>query len=193
MYEDDDLFSASLRLLESTYGQRRRVIAALGKVTLLDHPLIPIFGSVYVLRTELAELLNLERTASVWGVQSLLSGSFGDSEFGIIMHFIDKVLLFMHTPHTHYDTVAGSRGDDSSFSGYFSETDAAGKFYESNNLWSLDVADKWDPVLQETPLPIDKRNQDILRACNLQAGVNTICSLFCSTSISCKRICFEFL
>jgi hypothetical protein len=84
MYDDDDLMSSALKMLESTYGQWGKVAAALSEVTLLEHSVIPVFGSVHVLRAQLSELMNLQRTYTVWGVKSRVSGPFGDDEFGTI-------------------------------------------------------------------------------------------------------------
>ena len=97
MYQDDDLMAAALRLLESTYGQRRRLREALCNVTLLDGPRLAVYGDIHVLRVEMSKLVYLTRTYSVWGVKSRVSGPFGDGEFGEIMATVDRLLVFLHS------------------------------------------------------------------------------------------------
>jgi len=98
-----------------------------------------------------------------------VAGPFGDDQFGFIMHIIDKVLVFIHTPYEDNKVQMGSRGKESSYSGLFTETDLQGNFYESKGLWSLDVANRWAPMLRDSSYMVDQQNQDILRSCNLQA------------------------
>jgi hypothetical protein len=84
-YEDDALAASALRLLESTYSQRRKLKDALKDVTLLERPSVAVFGDVHALRVEMSNLVFLTRTASVWGVKSRVSGPFGDKGFGDTM------------------------------------------------------------------------------------------------------------
>jgi hypothetical protein len=168
MYDDDNLMSAALRLLESNYGQRRQLRTALSEVTMLGHIRIPVYGDVHALRADLSELIYLNRTSTVWGVKSKIAGAFDDDKFGVVMHILDKVLTFMHTPYEQDRVLMGPRGDDSSYCGHFAETDLQGNSYETKTLWSLDVANKWGPLLRDKSSYISKKNQDILRSSNLQ-------------------------
>jgi hypothetical protein len=79
------LAASALRLLESTYSQRRKLKDALKDVTLLERPSVAVFGDVHALRVEMSNLVFLTRTASVWGVKSRVSGPFGDKDFGDTM------------------------------------------------------------------------------------------------------------
>ena len=98
MYDDDRLMSAALRLLESTYGQRRELQEALAEVTLLEEVALPVYGDVHMLRVEMNELLYLVKTSATWGVKSRISGPFDDASFKLIMAIVDKLMTFLHTP-----------------------------------------------------------------------------------------------
>jgi hypothetical protein len=59
MYEDDDLLAGALKLLESTYGQRRHLRRALNEVFLLDDTFLPVYGDIHVLRAQISEIVSL--------------------------------------------------------------------------------------------------------------------------------------
>mmetsp|Transcript_44338 Transcript_44338/g.56769 ORF Transcript_44338/g.56769 Transcript_44338/m.56769 type:complete len:129 (-) Transcript_44338:221-607(-) len=88
--------AASLNLLDGIYGQRRDVRNAMKRVSLLDRPEIPVFGDIHVLKTLMHELMLLIRTASTWGVSSMVSGPFGDKEFGEVMSCLDRIHLLLY-------------------------------------------------------------------------------------------------
>jgi len=96
MHDDDELLAACLRLLFSSYGQRKKLRKSLDEVVLLAEPTLPVFDSVHALRSQTADLFYFLQTYSVWGVKSDLSGEFGNEEFGKTMETIERLLLFLH-------------------------------------------------------------------------------------------------
>eukprot|EP00615_Pteridomonas_danica_P011679 CAMPEP_0114366206 /NCGR_PEP_ID=MMETSP0101-20121206/29066_1 /TAXON_ID=38822 ORGANISM="Pteridomonas danica, Strain PT" /NCGR_SAMPLE_ID=MMETSP0101 /ASSEMBLY_ACC=CAM_ASM_000211 /LENGTH=1232 /DNA_ID=CAMNT_0001515079 /DNA_START=605 /DNA_END=4300 /DNA_ORIENTATION=- len=150
MYDDDELMAASLNLLDGIYGQRRDVRNAMKRVSLLDRPEIPVFGDIHVLKTLMHELMLLIRTASTWGVSSMVSGPFGDKEFGEVMSCLDRIHLLLYddgkvqnrfkfgqSPKpTQQPSVAGAGGRRHSM---------FNPITRKEELWSVDVAEKWIP------------------------------------------------
>jgi hypothetical protein len=57
MYDDDELMAAAFGLLDNIYGQRTSLLRALKEVELLERPLLPVFGDVHVLVTQITELV----------------------------------------------------------------------------------------------------------------------------------------
>ena len=76
--DDDELFAAALSLIENSFTQRRKVMAAVTKTILLQQPSLPVFGSVATLTVELGYLEFLTLSYSVWGVESKVSGAYDD-------------------------------------------------------------------------------------------------------------------
>ena len=64
MYEDDDLFEDSLKLLDRHFGQRRKLLQALDEVYLLDDGNIPTFTTVSNLQSRLGTLVFAVRSTS---------------------------------------------------------------------------------------------------------------------------------
>jgi hypothetical protein len=169
MYDDDKLMCAALKLLESTYTQRRTLKKALQEVFLLETTDLPVYGDIHVLRADLTEVMYLIRTSSVWGVKSWLSGPFGDEQLGSILSIIDRMHAFIY--YQEGDPDGDWSKNEAHYQGYFKETGLDGVTFESKGLYSLDVAGKWAPRLvpKSSAGPANKEHQDILRACNFQA------------------------
>ena len=74
VYEDDNLLQAAMRLLKRRYGQRRKLLDSVEKVTLLPRSSLPVFDNVADLEAELGYLRYLVRSTEVWGVKSKISG-----------------------------------------------------------------------------------------------------------------------
>lgn len=51
---------------------------------------------------------------------------------------------------------------------YLKETDLDGVTYECVGVWSMDVSQKWASTMIASSAEIEKRHQDILRACHVQ-------------------------
>jgi hypothetical protein len=109
MYQDDKLFARALSLLNRTYGQRRKLIDALGDVTLLQQETVPIFGNVAEMNSELGFLIFLVRSSEVWGVSSRVSGPFGPDKYNTVVMTCDKINSFLlHAPMQYEQTKTNS-------------------------------------------------------------------------------------
>ena len=95
MYEDDELFENAFRLLDRRFGQRRKLVAALKNVYLLDNPEIPIFGTANELLGSCGHLLYVSRSTQEWAVCSRLSGPFDRTRFKFLTDMCQKLLKFM--------------------------------------------------------------------------------------------------
>ena len=95
MYDDDELFEQSLKLLERRFGQRRKLLECLDQVYLLDEESIPIFQTVHILQTRLSTLIYGLRSSQVWGVLSVVSGDFDEQMFTFIQSVCNSLLLFL--------------------------------------------------------------------------------------------------
>jgi hypothetical protein len=98
LYDNDELMSASLHLLDVNYGMRRRLVASLSEVVLLEGPSIAVFGDVHSLRSNINELAELVATHTVWCVNSLISGDFDKAKYGRVMSVVDMLIEFIFTP-----------------------------------------------------------------------------------------------
>ena len=95
MYEDDELFSAALELLERTFGQRRKLVEALGAVTLLVDDKLPVLGSVSKLSSTIGFLTFLARSSEVWGVNSRVSGPFDKTKYSTVQENCESLRKFI--------------------------------------------------------------------------------------------------
>jgi hypothetical protein len=174
--------AAAFQLLDSTYGQRRKLRLALQDVILLPGPRLPMpYGNVHWLRADLNELLYLVRTATVWGVRSRVSGPFGNAQFVDVLKIANRLMLFLFAPA---DPCGGGEGSV----GVGPSDDAAHFAQEAPNMRSsgsdgvptapgdvgagvleaLDVASMWAPKLRDaTASLVEPQHQEVLRACGL--------------------------
>ena len=98
-YQDDALFAAALELLERTYGQRKKLLHALSEVTLLDSEVVPVFGNVGEMSSELGFLLFLVRSSEVWGVCSRVAGPFQPERYDLVVRTCDRISEYLyHAP-----------------------------------------------------------------------------------------------
>ena len=110
MYEDDALFASALALLERTYGQRKKLVEAVGNVTLLHQEVVPVFGNVADMSAELGYLVYLVRSFEVWGVNSRVSGPFGPDKCDAVLATCDKLNQFLfHAPLNHEEPVESGK------------------------------------------------------------------------------------
>ncbi len=126
-YEDDNLMTSALRTIGRVFGSRQSLLTALDRVIILENAVVPIFGKVQKLRTELSDLTYLAATTSVercimpdltvrlfslktgpvcqvWGLKNLISGPFGNQEFGELMQRVDKLLQFLYSSPKQKDS-----------------------------------------------------------------------------------------
>ena len=94
-YQDDALFAAALELLERTYGQRRKLLHAISEVTLLETEVVPVFGNVAEMSSELGFMLFLVRSFEVWGVSSRVSGPFQPEKFDLVVRTCDRISQYL--------------------------------------------------------------------------------------------------
>ena len=97
MYEDDDLFEDSLKLLDRRFGQRRKLLQALDEVYLLDDGNIPTFTTVSNLQSRLGTLVFAVRSTSSWCVKSVVSGDFDEERFTEVQEFCGDLVSFLST------------------------------------------------------------------------------------------------
>jgi len=95
-YQDDALFAAALELLERTYGQRKKLLHALSEVVLLDSEVVPVFGTVGEMSSQLDLLLFLVRSSGVWGVSSRIAGPSQPEHFARVMQTCDNISTYLH-------------------------------------------------------------------------------------------------
>lgn len=65
MYEDDKLFTTALQMILKIFSTRESLLHSLLPVELLETSVVPVFGTVQKLRTELTDLAYLAATTSV--------------------------------------------------------------------------------------------------------------------------------
>ena len=98
-YQDDALFAAALGLLVHTYGQRKILLHSLSHVTLLDSEVVPVFGNVAEMSSELGYLLYLVRSSEVWGVSSRVAGIFQPEQYKTVLATCDRISEYLyHAP-----------------------------------------------------------------------------------------------
>jgi hypothetical protein len=112
----------------------------------------------------------LVRTSSSWGVKSRISGPFDDKQFGIVMSILDRMHAFIYADKNVEESTLWE-DDASNYSDSFKETGMDGKYYECNNLWSVDVAAKWSSkiVAKTGKTYCNTMHQDLLQSCNFQS------------------------
>jgi hypothetical protein len=159
MYDDDKLFARALSMLDRTYGQRRKLIDALGEVTLLQRESVPIFGNVADMTAELGFLIFLVRSSEVWGVSSRVSGPFGPDKYNTVVMTCDKINSFLlHAPMLYDPPKSNSL--------------VPSALQSRMGKHSTDGAGHLNPMLQgqqesdsDTPFSF---HQDVLRSMNVQ-------------------------
>jgi len=97
MYDDDELFSSALRLLETRYGLRGRLMTRLNSVLLLDHDTIPIFVTVDKLVFDVILVHFAASAASTWGVNSQVAGGFNIDQYKELLNICDRLSEFLVT------------------------------------------------------------------------------------------------
>jgi hypothetical protein len=168
MYDDDKLFAKALTLLDRTYGQRRKLIDAVGDVTLLQQETVPIFDNVADMTSELGYLIFLVRSSEVWGVSSRVSGPFGPDKYDAVLRTCAKINAFMlHKPLVYPKVKVNKPSKMEKELSAFHLSFHADKVSEALHASSNDQDDD-EQVGFNMPYPF---HQDVLRSMNLQTSL----------------------
>ena len=116
MYDDDELFEESLKLLDRRFGQRRKLLEVVGKVYLLDKDTIPVFGTVHTLYTKLGFLLYTMRSTENWGVYSKVSGDFDKDRFQHLKVVCKDLIRFLQARSS--PSIDGEADSDDEVTGF---------------------------------------------------------------------------
>jgi hypothetical protein len=178
MYDDDVLFSKALCLLERTYGQRRKLLEALGEVTLLQRETVPVFANAADMTAELGYLMFMVRSSEVWGVCSRVSGPFNLDKYDTVVRTCDRLCEFLYHEPLNYDSQklkkgAANRNSLLAMRMEVNSGSTVGSSGEGNNpLFAASMEGKTgmdedaDGAAGEgLPVPF---HQDVLRAMNVQ-------------------------
>ena len=95
MYDDDDLFTHALLLLDKTYRQRGLLLEHLKATILLATPQLPVFGTVATMSAEVGYLIFLARSYSVWGVCGIVSGAFDTDKYRLMIKTLRRLMSFL--------------------------------------------------------------------------------------------------
>ena len=132
MYDDDDLFTHALLLLNNTYRQRGLLLEHLKATILLATPQLPVFGTVATMSAEVGYLTFLTRSYSVWGVCGIVSGPFDSDKYHLMIKTLRRLMTFLVSKPS--DSITSSKFRKSPIPDSTADTMTLGALTRSNSI-----------------------------------------------------------